>query len=366
MSDTPILLDSAPGPTAIVNGRRVILLGGTNYLGLAGDPEVAAALAGGATRWGLSSAGSRITTGTAAPHLELESWLRGFLEVETAALAGSAYLGNAIMLQALAERFGAVILDELAHPSLKDAAAAAGLERVTFRHRDAAHARELASACAARGRRPLIATDAVFPTSGLLAPLAEHLETARELGGAVLADDAHGFGVLGERGRGTAEHLGLRPGDFLVSATFSKALGCYGGFVSGPAALGERLARSGAYVGATPLPPALAVAVQKAAALAFDGDALRRRLHENARRLKSGLRALGLEFHETPMPIVQLEVGDAERSRSLFQALFDRGVLIPYIHYPGGPSGGFFRLSASAAHTEKHLDQALAALRSAL
>ncbi len=359
-----IILDSPAGPEVVSDGRRLVFLGGTNYLGLNGHPAVVESLRDGATRWGISSSGSRTTSGTAAPHLELESRLRELLEVDAAFIVSSAYLGNHVLCQALGDGFDVLVADELAHSSLRDAASLlAGRSHAAYRHRDAGHARAIATAARSEGRRPLLATDAVFPTSGLLAPIDDLLAVARELDGGLLLDDAHGFGVLGERGRGTPEHLGIPHREVLLAATFSKALGCFGGFVSGPTALGDRIGTSGAWTGATPLPPAMASAALTALDLACADDALRTRLRQNTERLKRGLDELGIEFADSPMPIAQFVLGDRATNERAAAELVVRGVLVPYIHYPGGPEGGYFRMAVTAAHTGEQIDRGLGALR---
>lgn len=363
MSETPpVVLQSPAGPEVEIDGRRLLFLGGTNYLGLNHDPDVVEALQRGAERWGISSSGSRTTTGTAAPHLELERWIRRFLDVEAAVLTGSAYPGNWILVQALGEEFGGFVIDEHAHSSLRDAALLAAKPHALCRHRDAGHVRELVARFRADGTRPLIMSDAVFPTSGLLAPLDTYHEIALEHDAGLLVDDAHGFGVLGEGGRGTPAHLGVPHGDILSSTTFSKAIGCFGGVVTGPRALQENRSRSGAYIGASPLPPSIAVAVLRSLEIACEHDERRRRVLENARQLKDGLRALGVELAGSPMPIAQFVVGDLETNRRVSRVLLERGVLVPYIHYPGGPADGFFRLAVTAAHTREQIARALEVL----
>ena len=155
--------------------------------------------------------------------------------------------------------------------------------------------------------------------------------------------------------------------DLLYTGSLGKAFGVFGGFASGPLALEDRVDEAGAYVGATPLPPALAVAARTSVDIVCGEDrTLRVRLRNETAFLKEGLRALGLEFPETPLPIVRFVVGDARGGRALHMELRREGVLIPFNTYPGGPVGGYFRLAVSAAHTREHLQRALGALRKLL
>jgi len=361
-----IVLGSAAGPEIELDGARVIYLGGTNYFGMSAHPEIVGALREAVGLWGISPGGGRTTSGTAAPHLDLEKRMETLLGTESVVLSASGYQANSILLEAFRDGFDACLIDELAHSSIREAIAAAGLPPVVYRHKDVDHLAALARGIRADGKRPLVCTDGVFPTDGALAPLDAYLSLAVEYELRILVDDAHGIGVLGEHGKGTPEHLGLKPADFLYTGSFSKAFGVFGGFASGPANLVERKEESGTYVGATPLPAALAVAARRSVDIVCGDRSLRKRLQGNAAFVKEGLRGLGLEFPETPMPIARFLVGNAKRSRALHDELRRKGILIPFNRYPGGPGGGYFRLAVSAAHTPGQLEMALDTLQKLL
>lgn len=357
-----IVLERGAGPEVEVDGRRLIYLGGTNYFGLSSSPEVLSALREGLERWGLSAGGGRTTSGTARPHLDLEDRMRRLLGSPTVLLSASGYLAPSVLLEAVRERYDVCLLDELSHASLRTAARAAGFPPVEFAHRDPDDLRRKARNLRGEGRRVVVATDGVFPTDGSLAPLVEYRLALRELELGLLVDDAHGIGVLGPRGGGLPEHLSIPCGEILYAGSFSKAFGTFGGFAAGAADLEALAERSGAYVGATPLPPAIALAALRAVDIVCDGADLRRRLRENTETLQSGLSAIGIEFPPTPMPIARFVFGDAARGLAMHDELRRKGVLIPFNTYPGGPEGGYFRIAVSAAHSKDQIQQAIDAL----
>lgn len=361
-----ILLESAAGPEVVVDGARLIYLGGTNYLGLNRHPEVIHALEKALEIWGISPGAGRTTSGTSKPHLELEECLRTFLKADAVSICASGYQGNTVLVQTCREAFDVCVVDELAHSSILDAARSCALPIEHFGHRDVDACEQLVRRHRAGGRRALIATDGVFATNGVLAPLKEYRKLAQGLELGLLVDDAHAIGVLGPRGSGTPEHLGFGHAGLFSSGSFSKALGVFGGFAAGAAELHQRVQQSGTYVGATPLPPALCIAVRKALEIAAGDGTLRARLSENSALVKEGLRGLGIEFPDSPMPIARFVAGSAEEGRALHRELCRRGVLIPFNTYPGGPATGYFRLAVSAAHTREHLERALEALAALL
>jgi 8-amino-7-oxononanoate synthase len=360
------VLERGTGPVVEVDGQRLIYLGGTNYFGMSSSPDVTATLKEAVERWGLSPGGGRTTSGTALPHLELEARIEELLGAAAAVLAASGYVAGSILVQAFSERYDVCLVDELSHASLRDAARGAGLPSVEFAHRDPDDLQRKARALRAEGRRVLVATDGVFPTDGTLAPLVEYRLAARELEIGLLVDDAHGIGVLGSRGGGLPEHLAIPPSELLYAGSLSKAFGAFGGFAAGTGELRDLVRRSGAYVGATPLPPALAVAARRAVEIVRGDQELRRRLRENTDLVHAGLASLGIEFPGTPMPIARFVLGDADHGRMLHDELRHRGILIPFNTYPGGPEGGYFRLAVSAAHTPEQIREAIDALRSVL
>lgn len=358
-----IVLDSPVDREVVVGGKRYVYFGGNNYLGLANHGAVLGAARQSLLAHGLSAAASRETSGTSRAHVELEEALAAFCRKPAAAIFSSGYLAVAAMVAALRARADVLLVDERTHVSGRDAATLAGLDIVLFAHLspDA-----LARAAAALGsRRALVLTDGLFPQDGAIAPLDRYLEALGAREAILLVDDAHGLGVLGASGRGTAEHRGVEddPRVFTV-ATLSKALGSFGGCAPCDPALRERIRATAAYAGATPIPPPAAAGAAAAVRLLAGDPSILARLRDNVARVKAGLREAGIEAPDSPAPIVQIAWPEREKLERAHARLRERGLLVPLVRYPGGPPQGALRLTISAAHTADDAGRLVAAWRS--
>ena len=372
------IMQSSPGPYTTLDGRRYLYFAGTGYLGLQGHPELIRAAAEATQKYGLGSATSRSGFGQTPPLVELERRAAQWCGQPASFCFASGYDGAALLTDALAGTFDVVLIDELAHYALVEAAERSGRQIVRFRHRDTEHLRELLECNPAAGLRPLVMSDGVFAATGAIAPAAEYRQALAEFnGGTIYLDDAHALGVLGEKGRGTFEYVGLdgswnatAPGDttdrvrLYSSATLSKALGAFGGIIAGSQALIAALKDSTRFRGASPPPiPALAAAARALELLATD-PAPRARLAENVALLKQSLANLGLPVDDTPVPIVSLVLESGHRMQQVQQALMDEGIAVSYFPtYAGlGPEGGL-RIAVFATHTPAMVDQLADALR---
>ena len=366
-------METPPGPLTVVDGRQYLYFAGTGYLGLQGRPEVVRAACQAAEQYGMGSATSRSRTGLGdtPPALLVEAQAAEFFVCEAALYLPSGYLAPQALLRALHGTCDVILLDEHCHYALCDAALLAGKPIVTFRHRDPANLLEKLHVHAAAGRRPLVATDGVFAAVGAPAPLADYHSILRAYrGAALLVDDSHGIGVLGEGGRGLLEHAGLfhegvndsesaatarahGPRVYLC-ASLAKAMGGYGGIIPGAREFIEQLkAESPLYGGATPPPPPVAAATAEGLRIARCEPELRRRLHANTRALKSGLRRAGFDVDPGPAPIAALCLAAADSMQQLQWELAGDGVLIAYVaRYQGLPSPGALRIAVFADHTE--------------
>lgn len=378
------LMEGPPGPETVIDGRRYLYFGGTGYLGLQADPEVHRAAGEALACYGLGSATSRSGLGTTPPLVEAERQAAVFFHSETAFYFATGYVGNHILVQALDGTFDAIFLDELSHYCLFEAARLAGRPVVSFRHRDPGDLSNLLRARLRPGERPLVMSDGVFAGLGHLAPLTEYVGVLSGYpGSTLLIDDAHGVGVLGADGRGLYQYAGLgervnvdiaeedtqASGPRLFfSATLSKALGGFGGVLPVSRRLLERIrTTSHYYEGASAPPVPVAAATARALELARTRPELRRRLAENVRLLKAGLRQLGLSVDDTPVPVVALSLGMAENMQRIHRALAGRGIMVPYLPtYSGlGPSGGL-RLAVFATHSPEMIDRLLENLAAVL
>lgn len=340
-----------------IDGQDFISFGGCDYLGLAHHPAVLEAVVRGLHTYGLSASASRETTGNTAAHDRLEARLAEFTGLPAALVVPEGYLANMALCQAIARDIPIALLDERSHRSMADAAIAAGMQVHTYRHRDAAHAAELAKAFSPR--RVAILTDGIFTADGSVAPLPELLE-ATPADGVLVVDDCHGLCIMGPRGRSTLEHFGLRDPRLILTTTLAKGLGCYGGAVLGPRRLIDSArTASSAYRCTTPVPPAIAVAARAA----LDAHACElwrvKRLRENAGLLRARLLDLGLcdEGHHPHVPIFAFTLDSDDRMSDLAERLSAQGFLVPLIEYPGGPAPRYFRISVTALHDTSEIER---------
>jgi 8-amino-7-oxononanoate synthase len=341
--------------------RKLVGFSGCDYFRLASHPAVLQAVRDGLEQFGLNVAASRLTTGNHALYGELELQLAGFFGAEDALLVPCGYVAALAAAQALAGTFSHALVDERAHPALWEAAAALDCPARKFKHRDPD---DLARALARCGRsaRPVILTDGMFSQDGSTAPLLAYLRILPRAG-LMLVDDAHGAGVLGRTGRGTLEAEGVGRGRIVQCVTLSKAFGVYGGAVLGTRRLRQAiLARSRLFVGSTPLPLPLASAALAAVKILKRDRRLRRRLIQNATRVKAGLRKAGLAIPDVPGPIIAIHPRTERAAGELKRRLLAAGIYPPFLKYPGGPARGFFRFAVSSEHTAAQLNALIAVL----
>lgn len=372
------VMESAPGPRVRLDGREVLYFAGTGYLGLQGDPRVIEAACAAVREYGLHPATTRSGFGESPLLLAVEERAARFLGAEQARYFASGYAGMSILAQA-AGPVDLVLADEWLHHAGMDAAALNGAPMELFRHNDTEELR--ARLRAHRGRRVLVMCDGVSPVRGDVAPVAAHLEALREHGaGRLVLDDAHGIGVLGPNGRGTVEHAAAAAGEPIavnatlelgadrqvwVAATLSKAIGGSGGIIAGSAAFIAGLReRAGWLNGAAASPAPAAGATAAALDICLADAALRQDLARNARHLRQGLRALGLDVEDWPTPVVCLRVGDGESMARLQRALMEEGIAVAHSrNYPGVDHEGALRIAVFANHMPEMIDHLLDALR---
>jgi 7-keto-8-aminopelargonate synthetase-like enzyme len=361
-------MSGAPGPEAVINGRKCVYFGGTGYFALQRSPALVRAAAAAMRKYGVHAAASRSGFGTTRLLLDTENKIAAYFGTQDALYFASAYLSSLFMAQGLADRFDVAFVDETAHFSVLDGAFAARKPVVLYRHRDAGDLRAKLKARLKPGRRPLVITDGVFPAYGEIAPLPELIKELAPYGGILCVDDAHGVGVLGRRGRGTCEHFGLAPSDNLImSGTLSKAFGGYGGFIPASADIIRRLKLgAGAYGWASAVPAAMSAASLTGLDLVRRHPEWRARLKRNTARLKQGLRRLGIDAGDSPVPIAAWTLASAEEMRRVQNELFARGIAIACLNYVGAPQGGLLRASIFSTHTDAHIDRLLTTLKELL
>ncbi len=354
--------EQAAGPEVTIQGRRLLCFDSNDYLGLASHSMVREAMHRGIDQYGVGAGSADLIRGHTSAHARLEERVAQFLGHERALLFSSGYQANLGILSALLQRGDVVVQDRLNHASLIDGARLSGARLRRYRHLDINHAaRHLSKAPGAR----LLVTDGVFSMDGDRAPLQELAAICRTQDAWLVVDDAHGFGVIGDQGRGSCSAAGLHSNEVQIHmVTLGKALGCYGACVAGERDLIEYLVQfSRNYIYTTALPPALAVAAIAALEIVIDEPQRRERLHALAQRLHSGLESLGLATASEAAAIQPLVVGDSEKANRLSSQLYEEGILVAAVRPPTVPQGeARLRLTLTADHTAAQVDHLLSLL----
>jgi len=357
------VLDGPQGVEVCIEGRSYLSFCSNDYLGLANHPEVVAAFHRGLDEYGAGSGAAHLISGHSRAHHALEEELAAFVGRPRALLFSTGYMANLGVIPALVGHGDRVFEDQANHASLLDGARLSGARLMRYRHGDCA-ALEQRLVDAPTGEY-LVATDGVFSMDGDLAPLPGLAELAAAHGAWLLVDDAHGLGVIGPGGRGTAAHYGLAPAQVpILMGTLGKAFGTFGAFVAGSETLVETLIQEArTYIYTTAPPPAAAAATRAALRLVREQDWRREQLQALVRRFREGAAQLGLELADSPTPIQPLIVGEATAALHLGETLRARGILIGAIRPPTVPPGSArLRITFSAAHSAAQVDLLLDAL----
>jgi 8-amino-7-oxononanoate synthase len=356
------VVERVDGPHLTVEGRRYLAFCSNDYLGLAHHPALVEAACRGAERYGVGAGASALISGHTEAHEALEMRLARFVRLPRALHFGAGYLANLGLVAALAGRGGTVFSDELNHACLIDGARLSRAEVRVYPHLDLAALARMLESCDTPGK--LVATDAVFSMDGDLAPLPELAALCERHDAWLVVDDAHGFGVLGEGGRGALSHFGIASPRIAYMGTLGKAAGVHGAFVAGEEALIEWLVqRARTYVFATASPPLLACALMASLELIEAEEHRRTHLRELIQRVKRTLERLPWRLGVSETPIQPLIVGDNQAALELAEGLRSRGIWVPAIRPPTVPAGSArLRIALSAAHDAEHVDELAAAL----
>jgi len=349
----------------IVNGRAVVLAGTNNYLGLTFHPDCVRASAEAVARYGTGTTGSRLASGTYPDHAALERELAEFYGARSAMVFTTGYQANVGIISALADRDTVLLLDAQSHASIYDGASLSGATTYRFKHNDAADLDKKLKRLGAAAGNALVIVEGIYSMLGDTAPLAEICAVVTRHGAALLVDEAHSFGVLGATGRGLAEQAGVEDQVDVIVGTFSKSLGCVGGYAVSrrhDLAMLRGVARSYAFSASSS--PSVMASARAALNVIRRDPSLRQRLMNNARVVYGALQQLGYELGPEISPIVGVHVRDPDAALSAWQFLLDRGVYVNLVPLQGSP-GPFclLRVSMSAAHTEDQLDTIVEAFR---
>lgn len=354
------VIRGAQGSHVELDGRKVLLLCSNNYLGLADHPALRRAAVIGVA-FGVGSGASRLVSGTMELHERLESRIAQFKGTEKALVFNSGYAANTGIISALVGRGDAIFSDRLNHASIVDGALLSRASFHRFPHRDMAALERLLQEKGGNGRR-LIVTDGVFSMDGDIAPLQKMAQLARQYGALLMVDDAHGTGVLGATGRGTAELLGVMDSIDIHMGTLGKGLGSFGAYAAASETICDYLVnKARSFIFSTSLPPA--VLAPSIAALDLvdsrEGKELRDRLAANVALFKDRLAAAGFDTMGSETQIVPIFVGPAEATMQFSKELLDEGIFVQGIRPPTVPAGSCrLRCTIMATHEAADLEAA--------
>jgi 8-amino-7-oxononanoate synthase len=355
-------LSTSQSPRIVVDGQPCLAFCSNDYLGLANHPQLVAALQQGAQQWGVGAGAAHLVSGHFEPHHQLEQQLAFFVGKPAALLFSTGYMANLGTVQALVGKGDTVFADKLNHASLNDAMLLSRAETKRYRHGDMVQLAQLLKQT--QNGRKLVITDAVFSMDGDLAPLREMLALCEQHDAWLYVDDAHGFGILGEQGRGSLSQFGISSERIIYMATLGKAAGVSGAFVAAEQVVIDTLINHAhSYVYTTATPPALSVALQQNLELIAQGDAMRAHLHSLIALLKNGLSDLPWQLMPSDTAIQPLMIGDNQRALKLSEGLRERGIWVAAIRPPTVPQGtARLRITLSAAHSEADVEQLIGAL----
>jgi 8-amino-7-oxononanoate synthase len=347
------------GTEAIFQGRRLIMCGSNNYLGLTTHPAVRQAAIDATRRFGTSCTGSRFANGNLELHEQLEHELAEWVGKPAALVFSTGMQTNLGTISALVDRGDVVVLDKDDHASIVDGARLSWGETKRFRHNNIdVLSRVLSGIPEEKGK--LVVVDGVYSMGGDIAPLPELISTCQKYGARLMVDDAHAMGVIGG-GRGTAAHFGLTDETDLIMSTFSKSFASIGGFVAGSEDVIHYIkhhARS--LIFSASIPPASAAAVLAALHVMRDEPEHVQRLSQIGARMRDSLRQLGFNILNSQTPIIPIHIGDDMMTVLTWKNLFENGVFVNPVLSPAVPAGSqLLRTSYMATHTDEQLDQVL-------
>lgn len=347
----------------VVEGRRVILAGTNNYLGLSCDERCIRAAQEAAALWGTGTTGSRLANGSFTEHEALEREIADFYGVDHGIVFSTGYAATMGMCSTLAGPGDVILLDADSHASIYAGVTLSGADIIRFRHNDPDNLAKRLRRLGDRADRALIIAEGIYSMYGDIAPLREIAAVKREYGGYLFLDEAHSMGTLGETGRGAAQAAGVEADVDFFAGTFSKSLGAVGGFcVSRHPELETIRFCIRAYIFTASSSPSVIASTREALRIIRAEPALREKLWENARRLYHGLAGLGLPVGPAPSPVVAVELEDRGATIDCWKALMEAGVYVNLVVPPAAPSGNYLlRNSVSAAHSRTQIDAIVAA-----
>jgi len=353
------VMESAQDPEVIVGGKKMIMLGSNNYLGLTNHPKVKEAAIEAVRKYGSGCAGSRFLNGTLDIHVELEEKLAKFFRKDAALTFSTGYMTNLGIISSLAGKDDVVVIDKLDHASIIDACRLSFAEIKKFKHSDMNSLEFVLQECGDRGK--LVVVDGVYSMEGDIAPLPDIVKVCKKYGARLMVDDAHGIGVLGKTGRGTAEHFGLEKDVDVIMGTYSKSLASIGGFAVADEDVIHYMKHHARPLIFSASPPPASVAAVIAALDIVDSEPDRReRLWHHTNKMIKAFKQMGFDIGAAETPIIPLMMGEMERAFMMWKILGEEGVFVNPVVPPAVPQGRcMIRTSYMATHTDEMLDRVL-------
>lgn len=343
-----------------VNGKEMIMVGSNNYLGLLDHPQVQKAAQDAVDRYGVATCGSRFLNGTLDIHVEMEEKLAQFMKKEAALSFSTGFQTNQGIISTLISRGDAVVTDQMIHASIIDACRLSYGDVYKYKHNDMADL-EKKLASVGNNVNTMIVVDGVFSMEGDLANLPDIVTLAKKYNAKLMVDDAHGIGVMGKNGRGTAEHFGVEDEVDIIMGTFSKSFASLGGMVAGDKRVIfyiKHFARS--LIFSASITPASVATVLATLDIIQNEPERRERLWEITKKMKSGFQAMGYDTGPTESPIIPVYIRDDELAFMLWKLLRESGIFTNPVVYPAVPKGeALIRTSYSANHSDEDLDKVL-------
>ena len=353
-------LESRQDVEVIMEGKRRIMLGSNNYLGLTVNPRVIKAGVEALEKYGSGCSGSRFLNGTLDMHVQLENELAEFLHKEAVMTFSTGFQSNLGIISAIVGRNDYMICDKENHASIYDGCRLSFGKMLRYRHADMEDLEEQLKRVPENAGK-LIITDGVFSMGGDIAKLPEIVALAEKYGARVMVDDAHGLGVLGENGRGTADYFGLTDKVDIIMGTFSKSLASLGGYMAGDLRVVDYVRHaSRPFIFCASIPPASCATALEALHILRESPELPKRLMALAAHMRNGLKARGIAIRDSITPIIPIYTYTTERTLEKAKELYDNGVYVNPVLPPATPADEcLLRTSYMATHTEALLDEAL-------
>ena len=355
------IIESAQDPEVVMSGKKMIMVGSNNYLGLTNHPAVKEAALAAVRKYGSGCAGSRFLNGTLDIHVALEEKLARFIRKEAALVFSTGFQVNLGVISALAGKDDVIIIDKMDHASIIDGCRLSYAEVRKFRHNDMADLERILGEC--KDRRKMIVVDGVFSMEGDIINLPDVVTLAKKYNARIMVDDAHGIGVLGKTGRGTAEHFELENEVDLIMGTYSKSLASIGGFISGEEKVVHYIKHFARALIFSASPPPASIAAVDAALDIIENEPERiQKLWANTWKMHKGFKSLGFEIGPSETPIIPILVGEDLKAFTMIRMLQEEGVFANVAVSPAVANGrSIIRTSYMATHTDEQLDKVLLA-----